>query len=136
MLRLHHSVICAAALALAACTQAPLAPKSSVSMESATTSQDWAGVAHRIAGELRQRGMLVPPQAGATPSASPWGPYYVHAVTPGSAFLQSVATSLKSSIIAAGGAAPATIALTLCVMPSRSFGSALISVECTMGAPQ
>ena len=40
------------------------------------------------------------------------------------------------SIIAAGGAAPATMALTLCVMPSRSFGSALISVECTMGAPQ
>ena len=40
------------------------------------------------------------------------------------------------SIIACGGAAPATNADTLCVMPSRSFGSALISVLCTIGAPQ
>jgi hypothetical protein len=40
------------------------------------------------------------------------------------------------SIIVWGGAAPATKAETLCAMPSRSFGSALMSVEWTIGAPQ
>ena len=103
MLRLHQSVICAAALTLAACTQAPLAPKSTVSMESATTTQDWAGVAHRIAGELRQRGMLLAPQAGMNPGAPPWGPYYVNATTPDSSFLKAVADTLKADIISAGG---------------------------------
>jgi len=107
MLRLHHgfklSLFCAAALAVTACTQAGLAPKTQVQMESAMTGRDWDAVAARIADELRQRGMLVPPQAGAAPSSSPWGPYYVHAVTPGSAFLQSVSASLQSAIIAAGG---------------------------------
>lgn len=103
MLRLHHSVICAAALTLAACNQAPLAPKPYVSMESATTDQDWQQIAHGIADELRQRGMLLAPQAGMTPGSPPWGPYYVHLLTPDSAFLKSVANTLKADIIRAGG---------------------------------
>ena len=40
------------------------------------------------------------------------------------------------SIIAAGGAAPATIARTLCSMPCFSSAGALTSVACTIGAPQ
>ena len=103
MLRLHHSVICAAALTLAACTQASLAPKVGMSQESAVTAQDWDQIAHRIAGELRQRGMLLAPQAGIAPGAPPWGPYYVNVTTPDSAFLKSVANSLKADIISAGG---------------------------------
>ncbi len=103
MLRLHQSVICAAALTLAACTQAPLTPKAAVSMDSATTGQDWQQISHRIAWELRQRGMLLAPLAGVTPGAPPWGPYYVHVLTPDSAFLKSVADTLKADIIGAGG---------------------------------
>ena len=103
MLRLHHSVICAAALTLAACTQAPLTPKAAVSMDSATTNQDWQQISHNIAGALRQRGMLLAPMAGITPGSPPWGPYYVHVQTPDSAFLKSVADTLKADIISAGG---------------------------------
>ena len=103
MLRLHQgfklSLFCAAVLAVTACTQAPLAPKSNVAMESATTARDWGAVAQRITAELRQRGMIVPPQPGMAPGAAPWGPFYVHILTPGSAFLESVAESLKSEII-------------------------------------
>jgi hypothetical protein len=40
------------------------------------------------------------------------------------------------SIIEAGGAAPATIALTFCVMPARCSAGAPISMLWTMGAPQ
>src|SRR5215510_11306757 len=40
------------------------------------------------------------------------------------------------SNIAWGGAAPATNGDTLWVMPARSFGSALMSKLCTIGAPQ
>jgi hypothetical protein len=40
------------------------------------------------------------------------------------------------SIIAAGGAAPATMPRTRWVMPSRRDGSAAISRLCTMGAAQ
>ena len=40
------------------------------------------------------------------------------------------------SIIAAGGAAAATMPLTLCAMPCFISSGALISVECTIGAPQ
>ena len=103
MLRLHHSLLCAAALALSACTQATLAPKTGVSMESANSARDWQRIAYRITGELRQRGMLVPPQAGVAAGSQPWGPYYVHVLTPDSAFLKSVADTLKADIIAAGG---------------------------------
>jgi len=40
------------------------------------------------------------------------------------------------SIIAAGGAAAATMPLTLCAMPFFISSGALMSVECTIGAPQ
>ena len=40
------------------------------------------------------------------------------------------------SIMAAGGDAPATMPCTLCVMPALSDAGALISIECTIGAPQ
>ncbi len=40
------------------------------------------------------------------------------------------------SIIAAGGAAAATSPCTLCVMPRFISSGALISSECTIGAPQ
>ena len=40
------------------------------------------------------------------------------------------------SIIDAGGAAPATIARTLCVMPARSSSGAAISRLWTIGAAQ
>lgn len=103
MLRFHHSVIFAAAFSLAACTQPPLAPKVGGPMESAVTTQDWDMVAHRIAGELRARGMLLAPQAAMAPGTPPWGPYYINATTPDSAFLRSVSGTLKSDIIAAGG---------------------------------
>jgi hypothetical protein len=40
------------------------------------------------------------------------------------------------SIIAAGGAAPPTMPETLWAMPARIASGALISVLCTIGAPQ
>ena len=90
-------------MAVTACTQAPLATKTGVAMESAVTARDWGAVAQRITGELRQRGMIVPPQAGVAPGTAPWGPYFVHVTTPGSAFLQAVSDALKADIIASGG---------------------------------
>jgi hypothetical protein len=40
------------------------------------------------------------------------------------------------SITAAGGGAAATSADTLWLMPARHSAGALISIECTIGAPQ
>jgi len=109
MLRFHlrviyaGGVICAGALALAGCTQAPLAPKLDGPMESAVTGRDWNNIAHRISAELGARGMLVPPTAGLSPAAQPWGPMFIHTTIPDSAFLKAVAMVLKADIIAAGG---------------------------------
>jgi len=70
MLRFHLGVIymgsalCAGAMALTGCTQAPLAPKLDGPMESAVTGKDWNNIAHRISAELSARGMLAAPAAG------------------------------------------------------------------------
>jgi len=103
MLRPHLGVFAAATLALAACTQPPIALKDGAPQQSATSVRDWDSVAHRITGELTQRGMLLAPQPGVTPGAPPWGPYYIHVVTPGSSFLQAVADTLKADIANHGG---------------------------------
>jgi hypothetical protein len=103
MLRPHLGIFAAAALALAACTQPPVALKDGTAQQSATSVRDWDSVAHRITAELTQRGMLLTPQPGVAPSAPPWGPYYVHVVTPGSTFLQAVADTLKADIANRGG---------------------------------
>jgi len=103
MLRPHLGALAAATLALAACTQPPIALKGARSQQSATSVRDWDRVAERITAELTQRGMLLVPQPGAAPSPPPWGPYYIHVVTPGSSFLQEVATTLKTDITNRGG---------------------------------
>lgn len=103
MLRLHHIALLAAAVALGACTQPPITPKTTLSQESATTTRDWTVPARRITAELRQRGMLLAPLPGLTPGTPPWGPYYIHVTTPQSAFLRGVEDTLKAEIIANGG---------------------------------
>ena len=107
MLRLHHSALLAASVVLAACAQSqpPVAVKiDNRPQESANTVRDWDKVALRITTELAQRGMLITPQPGITPATPPWGPYYVHVLTPRSTFLQSVAESLRTNIVNSGGA--------------------------------
>jgi hypothetical protein len=103
MLRPPLGALAVAALALAACTQPPIALKDGAPQQSATSVRDWDNVAHQITAELTQRGMLLTPQPGVAPSPPPWGPYYIHAVTPGSSFLQEVGDTLKADITNRGG---------------------------------
>jgi len=106
MLRLHHSALIAAAALLTACAStvpAVTLKLDSKPQEAVNAVRDWDKVAARITAELSQRGMLIAPQPGVTPATPPWGPYYVHVLTPGSTFLQSVADSLRTNIVNAGG---------------------------------
>jgi hypothetical protein len=90
---------------LAGCNQPAVAPKLPAFQSSENTVRDWNDVAHKIALQMAQRGLLpfgVNGQARPMNSA-PTPPVFVRNQAPGSAFIQHVGHELESEILVLGG---------------------------------
>jgi hypothetical protein len=91
---------------LSACTQPAVAPKPPAFQESAVTVRDWDRVASHIASDMERSGLLPGTTASPGQALAPKA-YYIHAVSNGSAFLNSVRDALTSEILSRGGSVAA-----------------------------
>lgn len=106
--RLTLSLLAATCL-LAGCNQPAVTPKPPAFQDSENTVRDWDQVATRIADGMAAQGYLpTPVQPGAVAPATPspvfiQRPVFIRLQAPDSAFVRSVAESLRTEVLQRGG---------------------------------